>query len=180
MRKDKITNKKDNFTNKANTWKSKDKWEFLPFEEYERGEHFYITNKSSRKVAFHLHFFIFISMQIRSHFFYYDKSWNGKRCPFANVNSFWNLLRKTFFHLNRANSMETNLRTCNLRSGQFINYKSVNQFWLNLTYTKGKKFSTSNVKIDSDLQMDIFCHFDLCHSIEEMPSGSIFQCFLHK
>ena len=57
LNKNKVTNEKDNFTNKANTWKSNAKWDFLPFEGYDRGEHFYIKNKSSNKVAFHLHFF---------------------------------------------------------------------------------------------------------------------------
>ena len=30
--------------------------------------------------------------------------------------------------------------------------------------SNSKKFSTSNVKNNSHLQMDIFCHFDFCHS----------------
>ena len=47
---------------------------------------------------------------------------------------------KSFCHLDRKNSIETYLWTCNLLLGQFISYKSVNQFWLNLPYLNGKKF----------------------------------------
>ena len=88
-----------------------------------------------------------------SHFFYYDKIWNGKRYPFANV--------KIFCHLDRANWIQTALQTCNLFwAGQFISYKSINWFLLNLplkwqilfTFAKNKKISFA-----------IFCHFDFWH-----------------
>ena len=71
----------------------------------------------------------------RSHFFYYDKSRNGKRYPFANVNSFWyRMWNKTFCHLDRANSIKTALQTCNLSTGLSLSYKSVSWFWLNLQW----------------------------------------------
>ena len=55
--------------------------------------------------------------------------------------------------------------------GKFVvyKYKSVNQFWWNLPYQNGKKFSRWNVEIFSHLQMDIFCHFDVCHSTGTPP-----------
>ena len=65
-------------------------------------------------------------------FFYNDKSWNSKRYLFANVKSFWHLMWKTFCHSGWANSIKTDLQTCNSRTGQYVSYKSVNQFWLNL------------------------------------------------
>ena len=68
----------------------------------------------------------------------------GKRYTFVNVNSFLHLMW-AFCHLDRANLIETNLRTCNWQPAQFISYKFVNQFWLNLPYPNGKKFSTSNI-----------------------------------
>ena len=97
------------------------------------------------------------------HFFYNDKSWNGKRYLFANVKSFWHLMWKTFCHSGRENSIKTNLETCNLWTGQYVSYKSVNLFWLNLPHQNGKTFFTSNVKNFSHLQMNIVCYFDFCH-----------------
>ena len=63
---------------------------------------------------------------------------------------------KSFWH---------NLETWNLGTGQYVSYKSVNLFWLNLPHQNCKMFFTSNVKIFSLLQMDIFCYFDCCHCI---------------
>ena len=100
----------------------------------------------------------------KRHFFYHDKSQNGKRYPFANLKFFWHLIWKTFCHLDRACSIKTDLQTCNLWTGQVVSYMFVNWFWLNLFYPNGKKFSMSNVKKNWHLQMDIFCHFDFCHS----------------
>ena len=98
-------------------------------------------------------------------FFYYEKSWNGQRYPFSNMNYFWHLMWKTFCFLDRANSIKTNLQTYNLQIGQYnYKYKSVNQFWWNLPYPNGKKFSRWNVETFSHLQLGIFCHFDVCHS----------------
>ena len=68
---------------------------------------------------------------------------------------------ENFLPFKRANSMETNLRTCNLQTSQFISYKSVNQFWLNLPYPNGKKFSRSNVKNNFTFANGYFCHFNL-------------------
>ena len=45
-----------------------------------------------------------------------------------------------------------------------VSYKYVHWFWLNLHYPNSKKFSTSNVKNNSHSQMDIFYHFNFCHS----------------
>ena len=96
-------------------------------------------------------------------FFFNDKSRNSKRYPFANVKSFWHLMWKMFCHSGGVNSIKTNLLTCNLWTGQYVSYKSVNLFWLNLPHQNGKTFFTSNVKTFSHLQMDIFCYFDFCH-----------------
>ena len=103
-------------------------------------------------------------LKSRRRFFYYDKSRNGKRHLFANVKSFWHLMRKTFCHLDGANSIKIDLQTCNLWTGRSVSYKSVNWFRLNLPYPNGKKFSTSYIKKNSHLQIDIFFHFDFCHS----------------
>ena len=62
----------------------------------------------------------------RRRFFFNDKSQNSKRYPFANVKSFWHLMWKMFCHSGGANSIKTNLQTCNLHTGQSINYKSLN------------------------------------------------------
>ena len=81
------------------------------------------------------------------------------------MNYFWHLMWKTFCFLDRANSIKTNLQTYNLQIGQYnYKYKSVNQFWWNLPYPNGKKFSRWNAKTFSHLQLGIFCHFDVCHS----------------
>ena len=48
-----------------------------------------------------------ICVSHRSLFFYYDKSWNGKRYPFANVNSFWHLMWKTLFQSKPINGLVT-------------------------------------------------------------------------
>ena len=61
------------------------------------------------------------------------------------------------------NLIKTNLQTCNLWTGQYVSYKSVNLFWLNLPHQNGKTFSTSNFKNFSPLQIHIFCYFDFCH-----------------
>ena len=84
-------------------------------------------------------------MDFRSHFFYYDKSFNGIRYPFKYVKKFENLLP-----FERENSIKINLQTANLLAGQFISYKSVKQFWLNFQI-KGQK---------QKLQIDIFWLFD--------------------
>ena len=92
-----------------------------------------------------------------------DKNQNSKRYSFANVKSFWHLMWKTFCHSGRENSIKTNLEACNLWTGQYVSFKSVNLFWLNLPHQNGKTFFTSNVKNFSHLQMDIFCYFNFCH-----------------
>ena len=53
-------------------------------------------------------------------------------------------------------SIITNLETCSLQTNQSESYKSTYQFWLNLSYSHGKKFS--------HLQINIFCHFNFCHN----------------
>ena len=76
---------------------------------------------------------------------------------------FANLMWKTFCHTGGVNSIKTNLQTCNLWTGKYLSYKSVNLVWLNLPHQNGKTFYTSNVKNISHLQMNIFCCFDFCH-----------------
>ena len=57
-----------------------------------------------------------------SHFFYYEKlKW--KKISIWKCEFFLICDVETFCHLDRANSIETNLRTCNLRTFQFISYK---------------------------------------------------------
>ena len=99
----------------------------------------------------------------RRRFFYNDKSWNSKRYLFANVKSFCHLMWKRFCHSVGVNSIKTNLQTFNLWTDQFVKYKSVNLFWLNLPHQNGKTFFASNVKNYSHLQTDIFCYFNFCH-----------------
>ena len=36
---------------------------------------------------------------IRSHFFYYEKTWNRKKYLFADLQTFWGLIWKTFWHM---------------------------------------------------------------------------------
>ena len=79
------------------------------------------------------------------------------------LKSFWHLMRKMFCYSGRANSIKIDIQTCNLHTDQSVNYKFVNQFWLNLLHQNGKMFFTSNVKNFSHMQMDIFCYFNFCH-----------------
>ena len=108
----------------------------------------------------------------KRYFFYQDKSQNGKRYPFENVKCFWHLIWKTFCHLDRTSSIKTDLQNCKLWTGQTVSQKFVDWFQLNLPYPNGKKFSTSNVKKNWHLQMDIFCHFDF-FIVEEMTSNNV-------
>ena len=50
-------------------------------------------------------------------FLYNDKVRNSKRYPFENVKSFWHLIWNKFCHSGGANSIKTNLQTCNLWTG---------------------------------------------------------------
>ena len=47
------------------------------------------------------------------------------------------------FAIGGVNSIKTNLQTCNLWTGQYVSYKSVNQFWFNLPHKNDKMFVTS-------------------------------------
>ena len=84
-----------------------------------------------------------------SHFFYYDKIWNGKRfLPFG-----WGKL----------NPNCTALQTCNLFwAGQFVSYKSINCFWLNLPL-KWQILFTSAKNKKNHISFAIFCHCDFWH-----------------
>ena len=90
-----------------------------------------------------------------SHFFCYDKIWNGK-IHWQMWKFFCHWILKTFCHLDRANSIKTALQTCNLSTGLSLSYKSVSWFWLNLPPQWQFFFSY--------LQMNIFCQFDFCHN----------------
>ena len=69
----------------------------------------------------------------RSHLFCYEKSWNGKSDPFANLYFVCHLICILFCHLGNANSFKTALRTCNVGGTSCsTSYKSVNWFLLNL------------------------------------------------
>ena len=50
--------------------------------------------------------------------------------------SFWCLFTSCYF--DRTNSIKTNLHTCNFQINQFISYKFINQFWLNLSFSSSK------------------------------------------
>ena len=84
------------------------------------------------------------------------------------------------FFFDRANSIKTNLQTCNLQNIQSISYKSIKQFWLNLPYPNSKTFSTSNIKNNPNLQIDIFCHFDFSHSRRNAFCQSRLELFASK
>ena len=88
----------------------------------------------------------------RSHSFYYGKSQNGKRYPFANVKKICHLIWKTFWHLDGANSMETAYWTCNLQTGQSVSlYSVLIEFAL---WKCQKKIQFVNWCV---------CHFFFCH-----------------
>ena len=71
------------------------------------------------------------------HFFYNDKSQNNKK---ASIHfKMW----KVFDIWCGVNSIKTNLQTWNLWTGQYVSYKSLNQFWLNLPHENGKTIFTS-------------------------------------
>ena len=73
---------------------------------------------------------------IWSYFFYYDKSWNVKKYPFANVIFFSHLVWKTFCHL------DTILQCLSLGKKVF-----------HIKWQKLFTFANGN-----------FCHFNVCHS----------------
>ena len=58
-----------------------------------------------------------------SHFFYYDKSGKGKKCPFA-------------FETSLPNSIKTNLQTCNLQTGHLDRVNSIKVELQDLQLTK--------------------------------------------
>ena len=69
-------------------------------------------------------------LENRSHFFYYDKMWNGKIFPFANLKKICDLRRQ----------LQKKIQACNLRTGWYISYKSVKQFRLNFPDQIAKHF----------------------------------------
>ena len=91
-----------------------------------------------------------------SRFFYTDI-----RYPFANVESFQHLMWITFCYSGGVNSIETNLQTYNLWTGQKLQVckllliKFVPSEWQNVIHIKCQKLST--------FAMDIFCYFNFCH-----------------
>ena len=69
---------------------------------------------------------------------------------------FCHLMWKTFCHFYRANSIKTNLLTCNLLTKWSVSYKSINLFWLNyFWHWMWKRFCYSN-RANSNLKIDIF------------------------
>ena len=83
---------------------------------------------------------------------------------------------KTFCYLYRASSIKTDLQTCNLRTSQFISYKSENQFWLNLPSPNGKMFPRWNVKINYIWKWMISFAISTFVIVEEMPSVFRSKC----
>ena len=72
-------------------------------------------------------------------------------CKCENFLSFANVI---FFSIWGANSIETNLQTCNLPIGQSISYKSFRLKAVSI------EFAPSNGKNVSHLQIHTFCHFN--------------------
>ena len=103
-------------------------------------------------------------------FFYYVKSQNVKRYPFANVIFFLHLMWICFCHLVGVNSIKTDLQTCKLKTGCSMRYKSENQFWLNFQNQNGKNKPKTNVKKFHICKWISF-HISTFHIAEEMPSG---------
>ena len=63
---------------------------------------------------------------------------------------------KTFCHFYRADSIKTNLLTCNLLTKWSVSYKSINLFWLNyFWHWMWKRICYSN-RANSNLRIDIF------------------------
>ena len=77
----------------------------------------------------------------RSHFFYHDKSWNGKRYPFANDKMFCHLQLWKVFVIWGEIQLKSMLQTLNLQK-----YKFLKQFWLNLLYPTTKSFPNQMAK----------------------------------
>ena len=73
----------------------------------------------------------------------------SKNCNY--VKTFWHLIWNFFCHLDGANSIKTDLQNCNLWTGQFAGYKSVNKFDWICHVQKPKSFSN---------QTSIFCYFN--------------------
>ena len=76
-------------------------------------------------------------------------------CPFPFCIVIFALLICRYVGKNIFTGPSPNLQTCNSWTGQYVIYKSVNQFWLNLSKQNSKTFLTSNDKKFSHLQMNI-------------------------
>ena len=119
--------------------------------------HFYMWNFQKARKSLLLNYW----QLTRSHFFYYDKSQNGKRYPFANYNLFWHLIWKTFCHLDRANSIETDLQTFKLQTGRFITKLQVcKKVSIKPSFNYIRPIQMAKC---SHLGVNIFCHFNFCH-----------------
>ena len=80
-------------------------------------------------------------LEIGSHIFY---AWIISNLKCSNWRWISKLLSNfgflfTFCYLEGANSIKTDLQICNLWTGQFVSYKSVNLFWFNLPKQNSKK-----------------------------------------
>ena len=120
--------------------------------------------------------FVFVveSMHFLSRNFRCKRSWWQcfcKKTPLFLIQINVAFLSLSFCHLDRANSIKNNWQTCNLQTCQ-----SIKQFRLNLPHPNVKKFSRSNGKTFSHLQMDIFCHFDFCHTLRNGFWSTIEKC----
>ena len=81
-------------------------------------------------------------------FFYYVFHIQWQKYLFENVNF--------FCHFYRANSIKTNLLTCNLWTKWSVSYKSVNLFWLNYFWHWMWKTFCYSDRANSNLKIDIF------------------------
>ena len=91
----------------------------------------------------------------RRHFFYNNKSWNRKKISICKCEKFLTFDVKNVLLFWWANSIKTNLQTCNLHTC----HKLISFDWI-YPQKLEKRFFTSNDKKFSHLQMNIFCCFN--------------------
>ena len=100
----------------------------------------------------------------------------AKDIRFSIVNCFWHLMRKTLYHLDRVNSIETNLGT-----NQFIIYRSVMSFDWTCHIQMAKSFSDKMLK-NVHICKRIYLSISTFVIIEKMPLAAavcrIFFCLL--
>ena len=90
------------------------------------------------------------------HWSHFSIMWKVEKwkIPICKCEIFWHLMYIYYCNLVGANSIKTDLLSCNLQTGW-----SEKQFWLNLLHPNGKKQIHIKCQKKSYLEVNIFSHF---------------------